>query len=105
MKWVLGFSMADEHIREITKRAANSNPTLKVYIFCYSDGETNKNLEAWFIDMKYQNIEIVVPDGEKHYDIETINQDFLKSMLRGVPQENLDDIEGVVDEQDKTDRA
>lgn len=33
--FVLGFSMADEHIREITIRAANSNPTLIVYITAY----------------------------------------------------------------------
>lgn len=102
--FVIGFSMADEHIREITKRAANSNPTLKIYIFCYSAGETKESLEAWFKDMKYQNVEIVVPEGDKRFDIETINQDILKSMLRGVPQENLVDAEGVNDEQqDKTD--
>ena len=31
--FVMGFSFSDEHIREVTIRAANSNPTLKVYIF------------------------------------------------------------------------
>lgn len=86
--FVIGFSMADEHIREITKRAANSNPTLKIYIFCYSDGKTRKNLDEWFGDMKYQNIQIIVPEGSKRYDIETINEDFLKSMLRGVPRDS-----------------
>ena len=34
--FVIGFSFADEHIRDMTIRAANSNPTLKVYIFSYS---------------------------------------------------------------------
>lgn len=101
--FVIGFSMADEHIREITKRAANSNPTLKIYIFCYSDGETKENLELWFKDMKYQNVEIVVPDGDKRYDIETIKDDFLKTLLRGVPKENLEATEEVTDEeQNKT---
>ena len=101
--FVIGFSMADEHIREITKRAANSNPTLKIYIFCYSDGETKDNLELWFKDMKYQNVEIVVPEDDKRYDIETIKDDFLKTLLRGVPKENLEDTEELTDEkQNKT---
>jgi hypothetical protein len=35
--FVMGFSFADEHIREITSRAANTNPTLLVVIFAYDD--------------------------------------------------------------------
>jgi hypothetical protein len=34
--FAMGFSFADEHIREITVRAANSNPTLMVYIIAYT---------------------------------------------------------------------
>jgi len=34
--FVFGFSFADEHIREITKRVAKSNPTLTIIIFAYS---------------------------------------------------------------------
>lgn len=33
--FILGFSFADEHIREITIRVANSNPTLIIYIIAY----------------------------------------------------------------------
>src|SRR5699024_3661556 len=36
---VLGFSFSDEHILRITKRVANSNPTLTIYIFCKKDKE------------------------------------------------------------------
>lgn len=79
--FVIGFSMADEHIREITKRAANSNPTLKVYIFCYSNGETKATLEELFKDMRYQNVEIVSPPEDKNYDIETISLDFLDTVV------------------------
>lgn len=32
---VFGFSFADEHIRELTKRAARSNPKLLIIISCY----------------------------------------------------------------------
>lgn len=45
--FVMGFSFADEHIAQITKRAADTNPTLQVIIFAYSDNDLNaykKNL-------------------------------------------------------------
>lgn len=45
--FVMGFSFADEHIAQITKRAADTNPTLQVVIFAYSDNELDaykKNL-------------------------------------------------------------
>src|SRR5699024_4497086 len=35
--FVLGFSFADEHIKEITKRVLKSNPTLLIVIFCKKD--------------------------------------------------------------------
>jgi hypothetical protein len=35
--FVMGFSFADEHIREITLRAANTNPTLLIAIFAFDD--------------------------------------------------------------------
>lgn len=45
--FVMGFSFADEHIAQITKRAADTNPTLQVVIFAYSDKDEDtykKNL-------------------------------------------------------------
>lgn len=35
--FVMGFSFADEHIREIALRAANTNPTLEIIIFSYDN--------------------------------------------------------------------
>lgn len=35
--FVMGFSFADEHIAQITRRAASSNPTLLVIVFAYDD--------------------------------------------------------------------
>lgn len=35
---VAGFSFADEHIRKLILRAADTNPTLKVIILCYDEG-------------------------------------------------------------------
>src|SRR5690554_2615519 len=40
--FVHGFSFADEHIKEITVRAAKSNPTLIIYIFCFNEKEKQK---------------------------------------------------------------
>lgn len=37
--FVMGFSFADEHIAQITKRAADTNPTLQVVVFAYDDNE------------------------------------------------------------------
>lgn len=35
---VAGFSFADEHIANITMRAANANPTLQIIVFAYNEG-------------------------------------------------------------------
>lgn len=35
--FVAGFSFADEHLAQLTLRAANSNPTLQIVIFSYND--------------------------------------------------------------------
>lgn len=46
--FVMGFSFADEHIAQITKRAADTNPTLQVVVFAYSDEDEEgykKNLQ------------------------------------------------------------
>lgn len=36
---VSGFSFADEHIADITRRAANTNPTLHIIVFAYNDAD------------------------------------------------------------------
>jgi len=40
--FIIGFSMADQHIREITKRASRSNPTLQIYILLHSKEKGKK---------------------------------------------------------------
>lgn len=42
---VAGFSFADEHIANITMRAANANPTLQVIIFAYN-GDAKKDMKS-----------------------------------------------------------
>jgi SIR2-like domain len=90
--FVAGFSFADEHILEVTIRAANSNPTLIIYIFAYSDN-ARATLEA-AIDkdsVKNSNIKILAPlqkkndDGtfedEWKYDLPTINDMIFDKLL------------------------
>ncbi len=58
--FVMGFSFADEHIRELTLRVANSNPTLQVFIFAY-DFKAEYDLKFKIKDIKYNNIKIIYP--------------------------------------------
>lgn len=67
---VAGFSFADEHIRSLILRAAATNPTLKILIFCY-----NKDSESAIIDLIEQpgpipnsNIETICSDFEENSD-------------------------------------
>jgi hypothetical protein len=53
--FVTGFSFADEHIRQITSRALNSNPTLLVCVFCY-DQKEKTNIDKLFPVLKFNNL-------------------------------------------------
>jgi hypothetical protein len=58
--FVMGFSFADEHIRKMTIRAANSNPTLQIIIFAFNNDardDINEKLGSW----KNENILILTP--------------------------------------------
>lgn len=59
--FVLGFSFADEHIRDITLRAANSNPTLQIIIFAFNEkAKTEIENELQFTSQKPKNNNIIV---------------------------------------------
>jgi hypothetical protein len=53
--FVTGFSFADEHIREITTRALNSNPTLMVFVFCFDQADKLK-MHSLFPSLKFNNL-------------------------------------------------
>lgn len=65
--YIMGFSMADEHIRDITFRAIKSNPTLKVFICSFTEKASDiiANLKSDNIDLKdFHNVELLNPfDG------------------------------------------
>ena len=61
--FVMGFSFADEHLAQITKRAAATNPTLQVIVFAYTDNDKSYLLKNLGIEGKgpNNNIEIITP--------------------------------------------
>lgn len=87
---VAGFSFADEHIANLTIRAANANPTLQIIIFAHSDDEEESFREK--LQMKpsaaNNNIRILTPQQlrdsnitERCYDkIKDINNFGLKEL-------------------------
>jgi len=94
--FVIGFSMSDQHIQEITKRAARSNPTLQIYIFVHSKEGKNETgarvdnkaeMEKIMEVSKNPNIKIIAPeyeDGDDAYNfnLQTItNEVFQKITL------------------------
>ena len=85
---VFGFSMADEHIREIITRAANSNPTLTIKIFAYNNNaklEIEANLRKGNATIRYNNIEVLeTDDSAKKFDFKTFNEEFLHAILNKI---------------------
>lgn len=70
--FVLGFSFADEHIKEITKRVLKSNPTLIIVIFC------KKGDKERFTSMFHNanNVVCLTLEDDNHYSLDKAN-DFL----------------------------
>lgn len=76
--FVFGFSFADEHIKEITKRVALSNPTLIIIIFAY-DKKSKKAIEKELPERS--NINIIYDETDEfNYSLEGINQRYFKSI-------------------------
>ncbi|THV58054.1 hypothetical protein EZV76_13285 [Flagellimonas alvinocaridis] len=64
--FALGFSFADEHVREITIRAVNSNPTLQLYVIAF-DENAKKDIERalGFADNRILNgnVQVIHPES------------------------------------------
>ncbi len=84
--FVLGFSFADEHIRDLTLRVANTNPTLKIYILSYEQSKTKEYQKLE--DAKNKNVEIILPKDESHYDFEGVLELFNFLLNDPEPEEN-----------------
>jgi NAD-dependent SIR2 family protein deacetylase len=60
--FIVGFSMGDEHIKEITLRAAKANPTLRIFVCCSKSSK--KNMETKLETIQHLNIQVLTPDTE-----------------------------------------
>lgn len=61
--FVLGFSFADEHLAQLTIRAANSNPTLQILVFAYDENgkaDIIENLKRAGVNCN-NNIKVISP--------------------------------------------
>lgn len=97
--FVMGFSFADEHIRDLTIRVANSNPTLMIYIFARSSNSKNKLEKILDIEnnVKNKNIVIVSPtqseqddksfEDDFSYDFDNINAKIFMQILNKIKEQ------------------
>lgn len=92
---VVGFSFADEHIREIVARSLIQNPTLLVLDFCHSDNQAENTLSyKEFNRLPFGNF-IAVRPGDLdcvNLDTNTIAESFLESVFPQVNQGGTDDL-------------
>jgi len=98
--FVMGFSFADEHIRKIIIRAANSNPTLKIYIFAYTDNtKAAINSEIEKSNPNNKNIKIISPkdievedeevSAEMKLDLQTLNEVVFEKLLEMIDRKEF----------------
>ena len=84
--FVMGFSFRIEHIREITLQAANSNPTLLVYVLAHGTASAELIRSQLGTDIKNANINIIAPNAgqngdDLNYDLATINRTIFQKMF------------------------
>ncbi len=75
--FVMGFSFADEHIKDLTIRVANSNPTLMIYIFAHTTHAKEELEQTIDIEnnVKNKNIAIISPSQSEKED-KNLKDDF-----------------------------
>lgn len=90
--FVHGFSFRDEHLRDLVLRAARTNPTLQVIVFCYSRSARESMRELLPDEqIKNGNILLVAPhpskDGadERKIAIDVLVDDYLAPLLAESP--------------------
>lgn len=78
--FVLGFSMDDRHIREITLRAAKANPTLRIFICCTKDSMFK--MKDKMENIQHPNICVVTPDIDgKKFSLTYFTENVLKQII------------------------
>lgn len=90
--FVMGFSFADEHIAQITRRVADTNPTLQIIIFAYSDDEKNAFKKNLNIESGCANNNILIVTPSK---FRTDNQEKYKDLCKKIDRFDLNTINSV----------
>jgi len=97
--FVMGFSFADEHIRDLTIRVSNSNPTLMIYIFAHTTNDKIKLEKVLDIEnnVKNKNIVIIAPSQSEQedkslkddfsYDFDNINTKIFMKVLNKIKEQ------------------
>lgn len=87
--FVHGFSFRDEHLRDLVLRAARTNPTLQVIVFCYSRADRTAYEELLPVaEMKNGNIQLVAPgepdEGvpERYATLDVLESDYFAPIIR-----------------------
>lgn len=60
--FIVGFSMDDKHIKEITLRASKANPTLRIFVCCSQSSKEKMHTKLEVT--QHPNIQILTPDSE-----------------------------------------
>lgn len=82
--FIMGFSLADEHVREIILRAANSNPTLMILVYAYDQTARQaieQNVAKGNATVRFNNISIIEPASGEFYDFKSLNEKIFQAIL------------------------
>lgn len=87
--FVHGFSFRDEHLRDLVLRAARTNPTLQVIVFCYSRA-ASVAFESLLpeAEIKNGNIQLVAPadpgegESERKISLDVLESDYFAPIVR-----------------------
>ncbi|ATB68504.1 hypothetical protein SJPD1_0376 [Sulfurospirillum diekertiae] len=75
--FVMGFSFADEHIKDLTIRVANSNPTLMIYIFAHTTHAKEELEQTIDIENNVKNKNIaIIPPSQSEKEDKNLKDDF-----------------------------
>ncbi len=84
---VIGFSMEDKHIKEITLRAAKANPTLRIFVCC-----SQASMEKMKIKLEvaqHPNVQVLTPSNEKDkYTLDCFTENVLKKVVEKMRSDN-----------------
>lgn len=98
--FVMGFSFADEHLRKLTLRAADSNPTLTIYVIARTSGSKERISRLLDLkDVKNSNIKIIAPTSKKssdgaseadeyEFNLHQINERLFGEILKKIEEQN-----------------